>query len=120
MLSRFGITDSAAANYAIAFAIILVVVALFGLVLRRLTGGRPLLPGHDRDALPDFAALSEAGHSWRDLAAHSDMMWNRALNALVARHMAWADFEIEAKAKNLASDALATEFRDGGSGACAS
>ena len=48
MLSRFGITDLAAANYAIAFAIILVVVALFGLVLRRLTGGRPLLPGHDR------------------------------------------------------------------------
>lgn len=79
-----------------------------------------VLPGHDPEALPDFAALTATGHSWRDLAAHSDMMWNRGLNALVARHMAWADFEIEAKSKNLASDALAAEFRDGGPGTFAS
>ena len=76
-----------------------------------------VLAAHDRDALPDFAALSEAGHSWRDLAAHSDMMWNRGLNALVARHMAWADFEIEAKSKNLASGALSRELRGAGSAA---
>lgn len=57
----------------------------------------------DPDALPDFPALRAAGHAVRDLAAHSDMMWNRAVNDLVARHLAWADFEIEAKAKNLAS-----------------
>ena len=73
-----------------------------------------VVPGHDADVLPDFAALSAGGHAWRDLAAHSDMMWNRALNALVARHMAWADFEVEAKAKNLASDALAAELRAAG------
>ncbi|GJE58211.1 UV damage endonuclease UvsE [Methylobacterium trifolii] len=61
----------------------------------------------DAGALPDFQALRAAGHSWRDLAAHSDGMWNRAVNDLVARHLAWADFEIEAKAKNLASVAIA-------------
>ncbi|GJD94043.1 UV damage endonuclease UvsE [Methylobacterium iners] len=72
-----------------------------------------LLPDHDPAALPDFAALSAAGHSWRDLAAHSDMMWNRALNDLVARHLAWTDFEIEAKSKNLASVGLAEQIRGG-------
>ncbi|WP_375465752.1 UV damage endonuclease UvsE [uncultured Methylobacterium sp.] len=71
-----------------------------------------LLPDHDPDAPPDFAALRAAGHSGRDLAAHSDMMWNRAVNDLVARHLAWADFEIEAKAKNLASAGIARQIAD--------
>lgn len=70
-----------------------------------------LLAGHDPAALPDFAALAASGHSWRDLAAHSDMMWNGAVNALVARHLPWSDFEIEAKAKNRASTALAAQIR---------
>lgn len=48
MLSRFGIEASQAAQYVIAFAIILVLVALLGLVLRRVTGGRLMLPGQDR------------------------------------------------------------------------
>lgn len=62
------------------------------------------------DRLPDFPALREAGHSTRDLAAHSDLMWNRAVNDLVARHLAWADFEIEAKSKNLASMQIAAHI----------
>ncbi|MFC6791138.1 UV damage endonuclease UvsE [Methylobacterium komagatae] len=62
------------------------------------------------DRLPDFPALREAGHSVRDLAAHSEMMWNRAVNDLVARHLSWADFEIEAKAKNLASMQIAAQI----------
>ena len=65
------------------------------------------LPGHDPHARPDFAALVEGGVRARDLAAHSDMMWNEAVNALVARHLAWTDFEIEAKSKNLASAGIA-------------
>lgn len=69
-----------------------------------------LLDGHDAGARPDFAGLTAAGHSWRDLAAHSDLMWNTALNELVARHLAWSDFEIEAKAKNRASTALAAQI----------
>ncbi|MEH3145186.1 MAG: UV damage endonuclease UvsE [Methylobacterium frigidaeris] len=65
------------------------------------------LPGHDPERAPDFAALTMAGLNGRDLAGHSDMMWNRAVNALVARHLAWSDFEIEAKLKNLASAGIA-------------
>ena len=72
-----------------------------------------LLPDHDPGVRPDFVALCAAGHSWRDLAAHSDMMWNRAVNDLVGRHLAWADFEIEAKAKNLASSDLARHLTAG-------
>lgn len=48
MLSQFGIEASRAAQYVIAFAIILVLVALFGLVLRKLTGGRLMMNGQDR------------------------------------------------------------------------
>ena len=75
-----------------------------------------LWPAQDPEVLPDFAALRAAGYSGRDLAAHSDLMWNRALNDLVARHLAWADFEIEAKAKNLASVGIADQMRAGGRG----
>jgi UV DNA damage endonuclease len=66
-----------------------------------------LLAGHDRSARPDFAALTEGGVRAKDLRAHSDLMWNEAVNDLVARHLAWTDFEVEAKLKNLASESLA-------------
>jgi flagellar protein FliO/FliZ len=46
--SLFGIEASRAVQFAIAFAIILVLVALFGLVLRKLTGARLMMPGNDR------------------------------------------------------------------------
>jgi hypothetical protein len=48
VLSQFGIEASRAAQYVIAFAIILVLVALFGLVLRKLTGGRLMMNSQDR------------------------------------------------------------------------
>jgi len=48
VLSQFGIEASRAAQYVIAFAIILVLVALFGLVLRKLTGSRLMMNGQDR------------------------------------------------------------------------
>ncbi|WP_328702922.1 apurinic/apyrimidinic endonuclease family protein [Arenibaculum pallidiluteum] len=65
-----------------------------------------LLPDWDPSALPDYAQLAARGLTARDLRAHSDRMWNHALNALVASHLSWADFEVEAKAKNLAVDDL--------------
>ncbi len=68
-----------------------------------------VLPGHPRDQLPDFQALAGQGLKVRDLRAHSDRMWNGAVNRLVLAHMAWADFEVEAKAKNLAVDDLDAE-----------
>jgi UV DNA damage repair endonuclease len=71
----------------------------------------PLLDGHDPDVKPDYAALIAAGISAKDLRGHSDMMWNRAVNDLVMRHLAWADFEVEAKLKNFASEQLADHVR---------
>lgn len=71
------------------------------------------LPGHPPDTLPDFAVLVAAGIGPMRLRAHSDMMWNDALNALVAGHLAWADFEVEAKSKNLASADLARRLEEG-------
>jgi flagellar protein FliO/FliZ len=45
--SLFG-TESRAILFVVAFAIILALVALFGLVLRKLTGARLMMPGSDR------------------------------------------------------------------------
>lgn len=66
-----------------------------------------LLADHDIHLLPDYEALIRAGLRPRDLRAHSDLMWNLAVNDLVGRHLAWTDFEIEAKLKNIASEGLA-------------
>ena len=67
-----------------------------------------LLPGGlDPEALPDFAALIEAGVPARELRAHSERMWNRAINDWAVGHLAWTDLEVEAKGKNLASHDLA-------------
>ncbi len=70
-----------------------------------------VLVGHTADCLPDYAALSAAGATARDLRAHSDMMWNIAVNDWVAAHLAWTDIEVEAKWKNLASGQLAEHVR---------
>lgn len=66
-----------------------------------------LLPDQDIGALPDFQAMVAAGIRPKDLRAHSDLMWNEAVNDLVMRHLSWSDFEIEAKLKNIATEGLA-------------
>lgn len=66
-----------------------------------------LLVGHPADSLPDLPALAAQGIKARDLRAHSDRMWNEAVNDLVMAHLSWTDFEVEAKHKNLAVDDLA-------------
>jgi UV DNA damage repair endonuclease len=66
-----------------------------------------LLKDYDIYTRPDFRLLVEAGIRPRDLRAHSDLMWNEAINDLVASHLAWSDFEVEAKLKNIASEGLA-------------
>ena len=41
-------------------------------------------------------------------------MWNHAVNQLVAEHLAWADFKVEARTKNLGFDDLERDaFRFG-------
>lgn len=72
-----------------------------------------LLVGHDTETKPDFLQLVQTGIKPKDLRGHSDMMWNRAINDLVARHLTWSDFEVEAKFKNLASEGLARHVEAG-------
>jgi UV DNA damage repair endonuclease len=66
-----------------------------------------LVPGQDPEVLPDRAALIAAGASARDLRAHSARLWNRPHAEWAARHLAWADIEVEAKEKNLATEEFA-------------
>ncbi|HEV7874376.1 MAG TPA: UV damage endonuclease UvsE [Enterovirga sp.] len=66
-----------------------------------------LLVGHDTATLPNLALLVAAGIKPHHLRGHSNLMWNEGINDLVARHLAWSDFEVEAKHKNLATTALA-------------
>jgi UV DNA damage repair endonuclease len=71
-----------------------------------------LLPGHDARTRPDFTKLVQAGLRPKDLRAHSDVMWNEAVNDLVVGHLVWSDFEVEAKLKNVASEGLARHVED--------
>ncbi|WP_322883753.1 hypothetical protein [Microvirga lotononidis] len=48
MSSLFGIEASRAVQFAIAFAIILILLVLFGVVFRKLTGARLMMPNSDR------------------------------------------------------------------------
>jgi flagellar protein FliO/FliZ len=48
VLSFFGIEASQRVQFAIAFAIILILLVLFGLVFRKLTGARLMMPSSDR------------------------------------------------------------------------
>ena len=70
-----------------------------------------LLPDHAPDVLPDYAALVAEGHSAHKLRAHSDTMWNTAVNDWVIGHLVWTDIEVEAKLKNVASLQLAERVR---------
>ena len=69
------------------------------------------LADHHPGALPDFMLLQRNGLGASKLRAHSDRMWNSAVNTFVARHLSWTDVEVEAKAKNLASADLAAHVR---------
>jgi len=66
-----------------------------------------LLAGHPPGERPDFVHLQQRGLRPASLRAHSDRMWNEAVNDWAFGHLAWADIEVEAKAKNLAADDLA-------------
>ena len=55
---------------------------------------------------PDMANLLEQGYKKAKLRAHSDYMWNRAVNDWALEFNDYADIMVESKAKNLASIAL--------------
>ena len=65
-----------------------------------------LLSGHSTTQRPDFAALEEQGFKKAKLRAHSDYLWNDAVNDWALSHWEWADIMVEAKCKNLASSQL--------------
>jgi UV DNA damage repair endonuclease len=62
-----------------------------------------VLTGFDANAKPSFAELLEAGYKKGKLRAHSDYMWNNAVNDWALEFLPYADIMVESKAKNLAS-----------------
>lgn len=70
-----------------------------------------ILVGHDRNQLPDQAALIEAGYSKQKLRAHSDYYWNEAVNDWALTFIDNFDMMCESKAKNLASFKLLERYK---------
>ena len=62
-----------------------------------------VLVDHDPNVLPDHALLLEQGYKKAKLRAHSDYMWNNAVNEWASTFRPHADIMVESKAKNLAS-----------------
>ena len=69
-----------------------------------------ILGPHDTLVMPDMFALLESGHKKQKLRAHSNFMWNRAVNMYVSEFWDRFDIQVESKAKNLASHALYEEL----------
>jgi UV DNA damage endonuclease len=67
-----------------------------------------LLVNHDPDVLPDMQTLLEQGYKKAKLRAHSDYMWNRAVNRWALQFLDTADIMVESKMKNLASQRINT------------
>jgi UV DNA damage repair endonuclease len=61
------------------------------------------LVDHDPNVLPDRELLLEQGYKKAKLRAHSDYMWNHAVNEWAATFRPYADIMVESKCKNLAS-----------------
>jgi UV DNA damage repair endonuclease len=65
-----------------------------------------VLVGHDNSTQPAMGKLLEMGHKKAKLRAHSDYMWNNAVNDWALTFWDHADIMVESKAKNLASEKL--------------
>ena len=60
--------------------------------------------GHlSRTVRPDFERLLSEGYKKAKLRAHSDFMWNNAVNDWALEFLPYADIMVESKMKNLAS-----------------
>ena len=64
---------------------------------------QPYIIDHATDVLPDFNALIDQGYKKAKLRAHSDTMWNTAVNEWAGGFRKDFDIMVEAKSKNLAS-----------------
>lgn len=70
------------------------------------------LVDHNTHTLPNKELLLEQGYKKAKLRAHSDFMWNSAVNEWALEFWPTADIMVESKAKNLASTKL-WEFAKG-------
>ena len=61
------------------------------------------LVNHPTTEMPNYNRLLNEGYARQKLRAHSDFMWNDAVNEWALSHLEWSDMMVEAKAKNLAS-----------------
>ena len=64
------------------------------------------LVAHSSRVKPDLNALLAQGHKKQKLRAHSDFMWNVAVNEWAMTFADQWDIQVEAKGKNLARDQL--------------
>jgi UV DNA damage repair endonuclease len=67
------------------------------------------LVGHASNGRPAYDALITEGYKKQKLRAHSDFMWNTAVNEWALSFLKTHDIMVEAKGKNLASFALADQ-----------
>jgi hypothetical protein len=65
-----------------------------------------LLTGHSGSQRPALLPLMEDGYKKGKLRAHSDFMWNTAVNEWAYSHWSWADVMVECKSKNLGAHKL--------------
>ena len=72
-----------------------------------------IIGDHDIFTKPSMSLLLESGHKKQKLRAHSNFMWNSAVNQHVAEFWPQFDIQVESKAKNLASFALYQELTNG-------
>lgn len=71
-----------------------------------------LLDNYAVDQLLDVNQLVSNGINKQKLRAHSDFMWNQAVNDWAYTHWAWADVQVEAKGKNIASYELYQQWKE--------
>jgi len=65
-----------------------------------------LIGNYPTNMRPNMDSLLEAGYKKAKLRAHSDYMWNNAVNDWALEFLPYADIMVESKCKNLASIAL--------------
>jgi UV DNA damage repair endonuclease len=70
-----------------------------------------IIGAHDDVVMPDMFTLLENGYKKQKLRAHSNFMWNQAVNQYAGEFWPQFDIQVEAKAKNLASHALYEELK---------
>ena len=70
-----------------------------------------ILVGHSTTSRPDMATLLVEGYKKQKMRAHSNFMWNKPCNRWALSFLETHDIMVEAKAKNLASFALAEEAK---------